>query len=251
MTATKHASVELSNGVAVLTLDNPGKRNAISSQMAANITAICDAIDDSSDCGAVVVVGANGYFCAGAERALLQKVAENPSEDERFELLTAVYGCFTRLGSLRVPVIAAVRGGAVGAGLNLALAADVRLVARDARLSSGFRRIGLHQGGGHGYLLTALGNSEVATAMTVFGEEISGERAAALGLAWEALPDEDIEERALDMAAVTASDPELTRAMIGSLRAQRAGWPAAVLSEQARQMWSLSRIHTQRSAGTP
>ena len=106
----------------------------------------------------------------------------------------------------------------MGAGLNLMLATDVRIVARDAKIISGFIPIGLHPGGGHSALLGRTGAREAAAAMALFGERIDGERAAALGLAWMAVDDADVEQTAIDLAARAGADPELARRTAASLR---------------------------------
>jgi enoyl-CoA hydratase len=144
-----------------------------------------------------------------------------------------------------VPTIAAVRGAAVGAGINLMLAADLRIVADDARLISGFLRIGLHPGGGHFGLLAGRAGAEAAAAAGLFGEEISGLRAVQLGLAWEALPSEHVDERAAELARRPARDPQLARKATASLRIElgppRLPWAAALEVERGAQLWSLRR----------
>src|SRR5207249_9322010 len=138
---------------------------------------------------------------------------------------------------------AAVRGAAVGAGLNLALAADLRIVARDARLISGFARIGVHPGGGHFGLLTRAAGRQAAAAMGLFGCEVSGDRAVSLGLAWQAVDDAEVDAVAFDLARRAAADPPLAREMVASLRRQD-GWPswdAGVAIERAPQLWSFRR----------
>jgi enoyl-CoA hydratase len=144
-----------------------------------------------------------------------------------------------------MPTIAAVRGAAVGAGINLMLAADLRIVAEDARLISGFLRIGLHPGGGHFGLLAGRAGAEAAAAAGIFGEEISGLRAVQLGLAWEALPSERVEERAAELALRAAHDPQLARKATASLRTElgppRLPWAAALEVERGAQLWSLRR----------
>src|SRR6478609_4385152 len=144
--------------------------------------------DRDQQVGAAVIKGAGGTFCSGAERGHLDEVGRDPVEENRYAALGGIYRAFTRVGQLEMPTIAAVRGAAVGAGINLMLATDLRVVAEDARLISGFLRIGLHPGGGHFGLLAGRAGAEAAAAAGIFGEEISGLRAAQLGLAWEALP---------------------------------------------------------------
>ena len=199
-------------GVALLTLNAPERRNALTVAMADELVAACEALDADPEVGAVVVRGEGGFFCAGGDRATLDAAGRDPADPEVYAGLGAVYRSFARVGELEAPTVAAVRGGAVGAGLNLMLATDLRIVARDAKVISGFLPIGLHPGGGHGALLGRTGAREAAAAMALFGERIDGERAAALGLAWLAVDDGDVEETAIELA--TAREP--TRS-----------WPAA------------------------
>src|SRR5687767_16034181 len=115
--------------------------------MAAQLADACEEIDGNPEVGAVVVRGEGGYFCAGAHRETLAAAGLDPVKEPNFSILGVVYRSFARVGQLSVPVVAAVRGGAVGAGVNLALACDLRIVADDARILPGFMRIGLHPGG--------------------------------------------------------------------------------------------------------
>ena len=85
-------------------------------------------------------------------------------------------------------------------GLNLALATDLRVVAEDAKLLSGFIPIGLHPGGGHTALLGRLGSRETAAALTLFGERLTGAQAVERGLAWAAVPDAEVDAAALELA---------------------------------------------------
>lgn len=237
--------LEIEGAVAILTLDAPGRRNALRTSSARAVIDACAAVDADDAVGALVVRGTGGYFCAGADRALLDAAGEDPAEEGAFEALSLVYSAFVRVGELACPTVAAVRGGAVGAGVNLALATDLRIVADDARLISGFLSIGLHPGGGHFALLARTAGRETAAAMGLFGEAVSGRRAAELGLAWEAVADEQVEPRALELAHRVAADPALARAAVRSLRSELGPpaipWPAALEAERGRQMWSLRR----------
>ena len=230
------AEIELErrdDGVALLTLNAPERRNALTVEMAEALTAACEEIDADGSVGAVVVRGEGGYFCAGGDRATLAKAGSDPAEDARYRGMSAIYRSFARVGELAPPTIAAIRGGAVGAGLNLALATDLRVVADDAALLSGFIPIGLHPGGGHTALLGRLGSREAASALTLFGERLTGAQAVERGLAWTAVPAAEVDDAALALAAVPAKDPELARRTAASLRAVT-GPPALPWSGRAR-----------------
>lgn len=238
-------NLTVDQGVATITLDAPATRNALNPASSRELVAVCAEIDANPAVGAAVVTGANDTFCSGAERDVLARAGEDPAEAERYTELGAVYDAFVRVGNLKVPTIAAVCGAAVGAGVNLLLAADLRIVADDARIIAGFLRIGVHPGGGHFTLMGRLAGREAAAGIGVFGAEVSGARAAELGLAWEAVPAADVLPRAVELARVPARDPELARRTIASMRqeldAAGLAWPVAVELERGTQMWSLRR----------
>lgn len=238
----------VADGIATITIDSPKTRNALNPTSSRQLVEVCDQVAADRSVGAAIVRGGGGTFCSGAEREVLARAGEDPADPERFAELGAVYDAFVRVGSLPVPTIAAVRGAAVGAGVNLLLATDLRVVATDARILAGFTRIGIHPGGGHFTLLGRLVGREAAAAIGMFGVEVSGARAAQLGLAWEAVDDEAVDARARELAASAARDPELSRRVLGSLRAELdppgVSWPAALELERGSQMWSLRRRAT-------
>lgn len=232
-----------SDGTAIVTFDGPDTRNAIDAQAAAELIAVCDEIDADESIGAAIITGAGRAFCSGADTRVLESL-RTASADAMHDGLDELYGAFRRVGRLSVPAIAAVNGPAVGAGLNLALAADLRLVSPNAVLVSGFARIGLHPGGGHLHLLARAGGPGSATAAGVFARRISAEQAVAAGIAWAVVPEGDLLATAREFVAHLAADPPLARALAGTLRhtvTDTAAWDRAVEIERARQMWSLSR----------
>jgi enoyl-CoA hydratase len=234
------------DGVAVITLEAPERRNALSVELASELIEAAGRIDDDPAVGAVVVTG-GPHFCAGAVRAVLADTGLDPAEDTAYRNLETIYRAFTRLGNVGVPTIAAVRGAAVGAGLNLALATDLRIVSRTARLLPGFAQIGIHPGGGHFTLLGRVAGREAAAAMGLFGEEVDGGRAVQLGLAWAAYDDDVVESEAIALAVRVARDPALARRLVLSFRRETAQggvpWDVAVELERSPQMWSLRRKH--------
>lgn len=217
MTEVQYAVAE---HIATITLDAPDRRNALSVEMSRELIDAARTAEADPEVGAVVVTGGR-HFCAGAVREVLADVGRDPVEDTAYRNLETVYAAFTTIGTIELPTIAAVRGAAVGAGLNLALATDLRIVSTGARLLPGFVQIGLHPGGGHLSLLHRTAGRETAAAMGLFGEEVRGERAVELGLAWSAHEDDEVEQAARDTASRVAADPGLATALSAASAARQ------------------------------
>jgi enoyl-CoA hydratase len=128
--------------------------------------------------------------------------------------------------------------------MNLALAADVRLAGVSARFDTRFLQLGIHPGGGHTWMLQRIAGPQATAAMVLFGEVLSGEEAAACGLAWRCVPDDDLLDTALTLARRAAAAPrELvrrTKATIADV-ATIADHPAAVERELVDQAWSVTQ----------
>ncbi|MHA6616338.1 enoyl-CoA hydratase/isomerase family protein [Pseudonocardia sp. DLS-67] len=236
--------LERRDGVAVLTIDSVEVKNGLTPEMGRQLAQLCDEIDADESLGAAVVRGAGGTFCSGADRRRWRPGVDQ-AEETAYNDTGAVYGAFMRVGALAVPSIAAVRGAAVGAGINLMLATDMRVVADNARIMAGFLRIGLHPGGGFFTIAGRTAGREATAAMGLFSEEIDGRRAEQLGMAWRAVPDGEVEELAFELAARSAKDPALARQAVRSFRTELGppgiGWEAALHFERATQMWSQRR----------
>ncbi len=245
MAGSDEVLLDVDGAVAVVTLNAPDRRNALTPGMAAELIATFDEVDGRPEIGALVIRGVGKSFCAGGDVATLSAAGRDPAAPEAYEGMGRIYDSFYRLGQVRVPTVAAVRGSAVGAGMNMLLAADLRIVARDARLLSGFLKRGMHPGGGHFVILSRLIGREAAAAMALFGEEIDGARAVELGLAWESVDDAAVEGLALELAARVAADPELARIAVRNFRAEAVtgavAWDVAMQSERPAQMWSMRR----------
>lgn len=237
--------LEVDGGVAVVTLNAPHRRNALTPTMADELIATFDEVDGRPDVGALVMKAVGKSFCAGGDIATLTSAGKDPASPESYDGMGRIYDSFYRLGQVKVPTVAAVRGSAVGAGMNMLLAADLRIVASDARLICGFLKRGLHPGGGHFVILSRLIGREAAAAMALFGEEINGTQAVQLGLAWQAVDDAAVEDRARELATRVAADPDLARAAISNFRREvvdgAVSWDVAMQFERPAQMWSMRR----------
>ena len=204
--------LEVRDRVAVVTLNDPDRRNAVSHDVNRALIGVLDEVDGRDDVGALVLTGKGPAFCAGA---VLDDLAGCTSAEE----LRSIYGGFLRLDSVTVPTIAAVNGPAVGAGMNMALACDVILAGHSARFDTRFLQLGVHPGGGHTWRLERLIGRQAVTAMVLFGEVLDGDQAAARGLAWRCVDDETLLPAALALAGhAAAAPPELVQAIRTTMR---------------------------------
>ena len=167
--------------------------------MVAEIIAAMDAFEADETVGAIVVTGTPPAFCAGAN---LGNLAEATGDS-----LGTIYEGFLRIARSPLPTLAAVNGAAVGAGMNLALGCDVRIVADRAKLDTRFLQLGIHPGGGHTWMLRRIAGPQAAMAAVVFGQVLDGAEAERIGLAYKCVPSESLLEVAHEFAAVAASAP--------------------------------------------
>ena len=225
--------LDKSDGVATITLNNPGERNTLTAPMVAEIIAAMDDIEADEKIGAVVVTGAVPAFCAGAN---LGNLAEATGDS-----LKNIYEGFLRIAYSPLPTLAAVNGAADGAGMNLALGCDVRVAARRAKFDTRFLQIGIHPGGGHTWMLRRIAGPQAAMASVIFGEILDGAEAERIGLAWKCVDDDQLMTYAHEMAARAASRPrellKVTKRTIQDM-AHVSEHPAAVERELDPQVWS-------------
>jgi enoyl-CoA hydratase len=224
------------DGVAVVTLDDPKRRNALSLAMADEMVTTFRSLESSPEVGAVVLTGTPPAFSAGADLDDLEQATRDS--------LLRIYEGFLVVARFPLPTIAAVNGPAVGAGLNLALACDLRMAAKSARFESRFIDLALHPGGGHTWMLRQLLGPQGAAAIVLCGESLDGEAAVEAGLAWSVTDDETLMDEALRLASRTTRAP---RAMVQKLKstlrdmASVTNHDEAVERELEPQLWSIDQ----------
>ncbi len=204
-------SVETSRdgGVAIVTINRPERKNAITLAMRTEIeNAFLEAQDDD-DVRAIILTGAGSDFSAGAD------VGEMGGGGVRGSLyrMRHLHRMARGVAGVQKPVIAAVQGVCIGMSWALALACDMVVAAKDARFQFAFRHIGLAPDGGSAFLLTRYVGIQRAKEIMYSGRFVSGEEAGELGLALHVLPGEEVMAKAMELAQSFAAAPTLAIAM--------------------------------------
>ncbi|CAA0089321.1 putative enoyl-CoA hydratase echA14 [Mycolicibacterium vanbaalenii] len=172
---------QVADRVALITLNDPDRRNAVNHTMSALLKSAVERAESDPGVHAVVLTGAGKAFCAGADLSVLGGAAEDG--------LRRIYAGFMAVSHCCLPTIAAVNGPAVGAGLNLALAADVRIAGPHAMFDPRFQQLGVHPGGGATWMLQRAIGPQAARAALLFGVRFDAETAVRQGLAFAAADD--------------------------------------------------------------
>jgi enoyl-CoA hydratase len=240
----EHVRLDEADGVAVVTLVDRERRNAMTAAMVLEIVETFDRLEGSESVGAVVVTGEAPAFCSGADVSSLGAMARPSAEPGERANVVSIYEGFLRVLRSPLPTIAAVNGPAVGAGMNLALACDIRVVGTSGRFDARFLQIGLHPGGGHTWMLDRLVGPQTAAAIVLFGERVEGERAVEVGLAWSCHPDDELIAAARILAAKGARVPRPLMARTKQTLREvpwQPSFDAALATEVEHQTWSLTQ----------
>jgi enoyl-CoA hydratase len=219
------------DGIAVVTLTDPDRRNAMTVEMGDAIRSTFEDLATDPNLRVAVLTGAPPAFSAGGDLGMLEDFSRRTRE-EGFDAsadMRAFYERFLAVRNLPVPVVAAVNGHAIGAGLCVALACDLLLVADEAKVGLNFARLALHPGMGGSWLLPRRIGWQRGAEWLYTGRIASGREAAEAGMALRSLPTEQVLPAALDLAAdIAASSPLVVRQLKRSLEHA----PTATLAEQ-------------------
>ena len=212
---------QVDSGIARLTLNRPDKLNSFNTQMHGEVRQALSGIPESG-ARVLVLTGAGRGFCAGqdlGDRAVApgsQGVDLGESLEKRYNPLVAT------LRNLAMPVIAAVNGVAAGAGANIALACDIVIAARSANFVQAFSKLGLIPDSGGTWFLPRLVGDARAMGLTLLGNKLPAEQAAAWGLIWQCVEDAELAATVDAMARQFAVAP--TRGLAATKKALRRSW---------------------------
>src|SRR3954463_1659436 len=183
-TGTHDLLARVDDGVAVLTMNRPERRNALSEPMLDALARTLAAVETDDDVGSIVLTGAGGAFCAGGDvKAMAAGGEDGLSFDGRVHPQRLSHRATSgRLHEMPKPTIAALPGPAAGAGLSLALACDLRYAARRAVLTTAFAKVGFSGGYGGTWFLTRLVGPARARELYFFADRVSAEDASQWGI---------------------------------------------------------------------
>jgi enoyl-CoA hydratase/carnithine racemase len=209
-TGTDELLCEIRDRVALVTLNRPEARNALSDQLTPALRRMIRQCGDDSNVGALLITGAGTAFCAGGDVKGMgsnSAKAETPVDERIADLRIKQRTLTGALAALRKPTLAALPGPAAGAGLALALACDIRIAAESAVMTTGYARIGLTGDYGIAWLLTRLVGTSRARELMFLSDRIDARRCETLGLVNRVVPDAELRDVAFSLARTLAEGP--------------------------------------------
>lgn len=243
---TTHLRVERpSDGVVLLVLDNPEQRNAMSTEMTESWVAAIEDLTGDRSVRAVVVTGEGSAFCSGGDTSWLASEPD-ASVDALRERMLPFYRSWLSIRRLEVPVIAAINGPAIGAGLCLALACDLRVAADSARMGVPFVNLGLHPGMAGTHLLPQAVGLAHARDLMLTGRLVDAEEALRMGLVSRVFPADTVRADAVALAEqVAATAPVASRLTTLALRQPHADLESALQWEALAQPITMATADLQ------
>lgn len=229
------------DGVALLTLNDPERLNAMTEAMGGAISAAVAQLKDDASLRAVVLTGAGRAFSAGGDLDMLVRMTQagnadrgGPTRAAHRTFMGRFYRMYLSMRAFPVPTIAALNGPAIGAGLCVALACDLRIAAQDAKLGLNFAKLGIHPGMAATWTLPRIVGAAQAAELIYTGRLIDGAEAARIGLANRAVAREETLPAALALAEeIAAAAPVAVRGAKRSLALTAAADLDAQLDQEA------------------
>ncbi len=215
-TGTEHLQAWVEDGVAVLTMNRPERRNAMSGEMMSGMTIALVEAEASNDVRCVVLTGAGGAFCAGGDVKGMNERNKPASGGAPTTLDEAIArqrlaqrATAGKLYEMPKPTIASLPGAAAGAGLSLALACDLRIASENALLVTAFAKVGFSGDYGGTFFMTQLIGAAKARELYYLSDRVDAKEAERLGLVNQVVTEGALEEKTLELARRLASGPSV------------------------------------------
>lgn len=229
------------DGVGRIVLNRPERGNGVVPEMAADLIAALNALEADQDVRVLILTGAGKQFCAGADLYEFRKyLAETHAAAQEPYNARVLWPVTQKLVSCRLPVIAAINGGATAGGLDLALACDIRIASSKAKLGETYIKLGLNPGNGGTYFLPRLVGSGMAAEMALTGDIVDAERALAIGLVNRVVEPDALDGEAVVLAARIASCPRL--AIEATKQQLRQSWHMDLAGSMNASFWAVAAL---------
>ena len=216
---------ERHGSIAILTLNNPERYNALGGSLLNDLNAALDEVLCEPRARAVVLTGAGKGFCSGAQ---FGGDTFGAGEGIAERMRGSINPVIEKIRNLPIPVVVAMNGAAAGAGVGIALAGDIVIAARSARFILSFVRLGAALDGGTSLFLQRSIGAARARALALLGEPLAAETAAQWGLIWKAVDDADLLNEAMAVAQKLADGPPVS---LGLIKGQiEAAWNSSLAS---------------------
>ena len=213
-TGTEDLLCRVEDRVAVLTLNRPEARNALTWDLKWALLDVIPKLGQDDDVGCLLLTGAGASFCAGGDTKNMKKEGTPPSPEDRVKILRREHQIPAWIHRLEKPVIAALPGAAAGAGMALALSCDMRILAERAFLVTSYSRLAVSGDYGSSWFLTQLVGTAKARELLFSAERVPSAECLALGLANRVVPDDALAEESMAMARRIAAGPPIALRMM-------------------------------------
>lgn len=233
------------DGVVLLTLNRPEHGNGVVPAMARDLLAALAQLEENKDVRVLVLTGAGRQFCAGADLAAFERyLAEDLAREEEPYNARVLFPVTQRLVACRLPLIAAINGGATAGGLDLALACDIRVASSTAKMGETYIRLGLNPGNGGAYFLPRLIGSGLAAELALTGDILTAEQALKIGLVNHVVEPNELHASAIALATRIAAYPRL--ALEATKQQLRQSWHTDLAGALGASFWATSALQRTR-----
>ncbi|MEV7085377.1 enoyl-CoA hydratase-related protein [Streptomyces sp. NPDC093085] len=235
-----HARV--GDGVVLLTLNRPDRGNGVVPELARDLLAALTELEADRSVRCLVLTGAGRHFSAGADlKAMRRYLDEELAVEGEPYNARVLFPVTQRIAASRLPVVAAVNGGATAGGLDLALACDLRICSTAARLGETYINLGLPPGNGGSWFLPRLVGSGLAAELALTGDLVDAERALAIGLVNRVVAPDELIPAAVELAGRIAA--KAWRAVEATKQALRSGWQVDLATAMNSGYWAVAALH--------
>jgi enoyl-CoA hydratase len=232
----------VADGVVLLTLNRPDRGNGVVPELARDLLQALADVEADFGVRALVLTGAGKQFCAGADLvAMKQYLDERLAIEQEPYNARVLHPITQRIVASRLPVVAAINGGATAGGLDFALACDLRIASERAKLGETYVKLGLTPGNGGSWFLPRLVGSGMAAELALTGDIVDAQRALEIGLVNRVVPHDELLDEAIALAAKIASRPR--RAIEATKQALRTSWQTDLIGAMSSSFWAVAALH--------